>query len=500
MKYLSTCCSIAVLLTSASVQTARSQEIPLSAETEECLVCHAETHPGMVASWQKGRHSRITPHEALQKPELERRVSSADIDSSLLSVAVGCYECHSLNTGRHKDAFEHNGYTINVIVSPDDCATCHAVETDEYSRNLMAHAHANLMENGLYQTLIKSVNNPHSYANSDLTIGDTDTLTLYESCLYCHGTKVEVKGFVTKQTDLGEFQFPVLEGWPNQGVGRINPDGSKGACTACHPRHDFSIETARKPYTCAECHKGPDVPAFKVYEASKHGNIFKSKGQEYDFNAVPWTVGKDFTVPTCATCHVSLVVGPDETVISERTHQFNDRLAWRLFGVPYAYPHPAKADLRNVKNSQGLPLAVELNGEPVTEFVISKEEQQARDVRMKKMCLSCHNSEWVDNHFIRLENTIQKTNEITYEATKVLMDIWNGGYAEGLPQGKNIFDEEPERVWTSLWLFHTNSTRFASAMAGGGDYGVFANGRYQTTGELYKLLEKLQTYKGIHGK
>lgn len=33
-------------------------------------------------------------------------------------------------------------------------------------------------------------------------------------------------------------------------------------------------------------------------------------------------------------CHVSLLVSPDVTVIAERTHQFNDRLSWRLFGVP----------------------------------------------------------------------------------------------------------------------------------------------------------------------
>ena len=496
MKHLSVISLSIVLLGFMSVQSSQSQTIQVSAETEECLTCHSDIHPGIVASWQKSRHSKISPDHALKKAEIEQRISSTDIDSSLRFVAVGCYECHSLNTDKHKDAFEHNGYTINVIVSPNDCATCHALEASQYSKNLMAHAHTNLVENGLYQTLIASVNNPHSYANSNLAIGGTDTLTDYESCLYCHGTRVEVKGSVTKETDLGEYTFPVLEGWPNQGVGRINPDGSKGACTSCHPRHDFSIETARKPYTCSECHKGPDVPAFPVYEVSKHGNIFKSQSSEFEFNAVPWIVGKDFTAPTCATCHVSPVVAPDNSLVLERTHQFNDRLAWRLFGVPYAYPHPVEADLRGVKNSQGLPLAVELSGEPVAQFVISKEEQQARDSRMRKVCLSCHNSEWVDNHFARLDNTIEKTNEITYEATKILMDIWNGGYAEGLPQGKNIFDEEPERIWTSLWLFHTNSTRFASAMAGGGDYGVFANGRYQTTGQLYKLVDYLR----VHGE
>ncbi len=101
---------------------------------------------------------------------------------------------------------------------------------------------------------------------------------------------------------------------------------------------------ARKPYTCSECHKGPDVPAYKVYEVSKHGNIFHSLGKDYNFDNVPWVVGKDFTAPTCATCHASLLVTPDQKVIAERTHQFNDRLAWRLFGVPYAHPHPVHAD------------------------------------------------------------------------------------------------------------------------------------------------------------
>ena len=47
---------------------------------------------------------------------------------------------------------------------------------------------------------------------------------------------------------------------------------------------------ARKPYTCKECHVGPDVPAFKVYTASKHGNIFSARLAGWDFESVPWKV------------------------------------------------------------------------------------------------------------------------------------------------------------------------------------------------------------------
>ena len=222
------------------------QETALSGATEECLGCHRELHPGLVASWEKSRHSRITPASGLLKESISRRVSSESIDKSLRDVVVGCYECHSLRANQHADSFEHNGYRINVIVSPKDCATCHSVEAGQYSKNIMSHAYGNLVDNSLYRDMISAVNNNYHRKDKDLVLGGTDKRTEYESCLYCHGTKVEVKGLAPRQTAFGELTFPVLEGWPNQGVGRINPDGSKGACTSCHSRHEFSIEMARK--------------------------------------------------------------------------------------------------------------------------------------------------------------------------------------------------------------------------------------------------------------
>jgi len=476
------------------------EELNLSAETEDCLSCHAELHPGLVSSWMKSRHSKISPAEGIDRPALERRVSSENIPDALRETAVGCYECHGLRTDQHEDSFEHNGYEINIVVSSADCAVCHRVEADQYSDNIMAHAYGNLVNNSLYEDFTRVVNHQYAYQDGVLTIGEGDMLTEYESCLYCHGTKIEVKGLVTRDTDFGELEFPDLEGWPNQGVGRINPDGSKGACTSCHTRHAFSIEMARKPATCSECHKGPDVPAYKVYEVSKHGNIYNSKKEDFNFSNVPWRVGTDFTAPTCAACHASLLVSPDGTVIAERTHQYNDRLSWRLFGVPYAHPHPIDANLDEVRNSEGLPLAVELSGEPVAQYVISAEEQEVRNERMKAVCLSCHSTQWVDNHFLRLDNTIHKTNQMTREATAILSDIWAGGFEKGLPQNMSIFDEKAERMWTTIWLFYANSTRFASAMAGGGDYGVFANGRYQTTEQMVKLLEELQLYRNLEAE
>jgi hypothetical protein len=134
-----------------------------------------------------------------------------------------------------------------------------------------------------------------------------------------------------------------------------------------------------------------------------------------------------------------------------------------------------------------LPLATELTGEPVAEYLISKEEQAKRDAVMQGICKSCHHTGWVDNHFARLKNTIKETNNSTLTATQLISRIWEANLAQGLPQQANLFDEYIERVWTDTWLFHTNSIRFTAAMSGGGDYGVFANGRYQLTNKVFEL-------------
>jgi hypothetical protein len=423
----------------------------------------------------------------------KRRVSFEQVPEKLASVVVGCAECHTLNPDKHADTFDHNGFKVHVVVTPADCATCHPVEVDQYGRNTMAHAYGNLKNNAVYHSMADAVNGVQSFRDMETSQGAPDEQTEADSCFFCHGTRVEVKGTDVIDTDFGEMPFPVLSGWPNQGVGRVNPDGSLGSCSSCHARHQFSIEVARKPYTCSQCHKGPDVPAYKVYAVSKHGNIFSSlgKGKKWNFNRVPWTVGKDFTAPTCATCHVSLVVADDGRVVAERTHQMNDRLSWRIFGLIYAHPHPESPDTTIIKNEAGLPLPTELTGEPVGQYLIDAKEQARRRKAMEAVCLSCHSANWVDGHFARFENTIETTNEDTLTATKILLAAWGKGAAKGLAQDDSIFNEAIEKKWVEQWLFYANSTRYASAM-GGADYGVFANGRWYVSKNIQEMKDWLE--------
>jgi hypothetical protein len=472
--------------------------VPISDPTAECIDCHSSNHPGIIKDWQESRHAKTTPKDAMGVEDLARKVSSKTVPETVKNFAVGCAECHMQRPEAHADTFEHNGYDIHVVVSPDDCRMCHAEEAEQYSKNIMSVAYNNLAGNNFYQLHQQTIIGVKDNQSKRKSFLPADEDTKAEACYYCHGTKLKVVGSeIRDYEDVGELEFPIIEGWPNQGVGRINLDGSRGSCTACHTRHTFSIEMARKPYTCRECHVGPDVPAYKIYAASKHGNIFAAMHKTWDFNAVPWTIGKDFTAPTCASCHISLLVNTDEEVVSKRTHQMNNRLPWRIFGLIYAHPHPQNPDTTIIRNKDGLPLPTDLEGGFASQYLISKDEMDARRKTMQAACLNCHSTSWVRGQWKRFENSIQTTNADTLWGTQIMNEIWQRGYAGGLDRDNNPFDEAIEKKWSDSWLFYANTTRFASAMGCGGDYGVYANGRYQMAQNLLELGDWLELRKQI---
>ena len=225
-----------------------SENPKISSQTEDCISCHESVTPGIVSDWRTSLHSQNSFGSELLKPEIERRVSSVVVPTALKDVVVGCYECHSLNATKHTDNFDHFGYKINIIVSPNDCATCHKTEANEYANSKKANALDNLRKNPVYHALVNTTLGVKEVKDNKLNILDATHLTKNETCYGCHGTEVKVEGKLKIETDLGEIQVPKLTDWPNQGVGRINPDGSHGSCTPCHPRHSFSIKIARASY------------------------------------------------------------------------------------------------------------------------------------------------------------------------------------------------------------------------------------------------------------
>lgn len=468
----------------------------ISEASQQCVDCHSVATPAIVENWKRSRHSAVTPAEACEKKVLERRVSTNEVPPALANVVVGCAECHCMNADAHKDIFEHNEAKVHSTVTPRDCGTCHSVEADQYAKNIMSHANGNLAKNELFGAMMSSVNGVQT-VDKDLKIATTapDELTSADSCYSCHGTKLTVTGKMVRDTSYGDMEFLKIDGWPNQGVGRVNLDESRGSCSSCHTKHEFSIAMARKPYTCSQCHKGPDVPAYQSYLVSKHGNVYASTEKDWKMDSVPWVLGGDFSAPTCAVCHVSLVTSVDGEVIAQRTHQMNDRLPWRIFGVIYAHPHPKSPDTSLIRYKNGQPVPTSLDGDLATEFLITREEMNARQATLQKVCRGCHTRNWVDGHWSRFEQSLTNTNQMTLASTRLLESAWR----DKLADLSNPFDEAIEKLWVEQWLFYANSTRFASAMLGA-DYGVFANGRWFMSKNLRDIVDRIGCLRSVRSK
>ena len=479
----------------------------LSPQTQSCLSCHVRYTPGIVADWLRSKHAHVTPEEAWKKPKLEREISGLP-PANMRKYVVGCYECHGLNPDAHKDTFNHFGFKIHVIVTPKDCAVCHPVEVKQYERSVKAWAHYNLVKNPVYMMLVNASTEIDMFG-----IKAGFQRAKESACYACHGTEVKVVGMQTITYEGLTLQVPKFEGWPNHGVGRVNPDGSRGSCTACHPRHSFSMVVARSPYTCAQCHLDPDVPGFDVWKESKHGNIFLAEWKTYNMTAVPWVPGRDFRAPSCAVCHFSLLVSPDGKVIVNRTHDPGDRIWIRIFGV-YAHPQPRpeyEATFK-IRNQAGLPLPYcLLTGQPAsTKYLIDKQEMKRREEQMARICSACHAYPYAISRLHWFDEVVNETNKAILVATRLLAEAWKLGMAKGLKiemvNGKpkitvegNPFDEYIERLWVEAWLFYANSIRYAAAM-NGPDWSTFKRGWYKLTKDIQHMKELIELWKAAHGK
>jgi hydroxylamine dehydrogenase len=391
--------------------------------TEECILCHESVTPETVDQWEQSRHSEV---------------------------GVGCFDCHEASAS-DPSAFSHSLGLVTSVVSPNACAKCHATEVEEYSMSKHAWTtfigplkpwYQAMVAEGKdpldMQTAIDS--NPEEFIKGLVTPLFPDSGALENAgllddpeynhenqvngCETCHGTYVIAED--------GE----ITDGWPNSGVGRVNPDGSLGSCASCHTRHVFSKAEARKPETCGQCHLGPDHPQMEIYEESKHGNIFFSSGESWDWDDDDWGVD-DINAPTCATCHMSGFNGAVET-----THDSGARLYWEM---------QPKKSVPQWDSAELVPL-----GQQSPDI----EQAEAGRAEMKEVCTVCHVSSWVDPYFESFDNTISDYN-MMYDYTLALL---NEAYDEGLIDPSNPIDEVPEIQHYYIWHHSGRRWRMGAAM------------------------------------
>ncbi|PID76920.1 MAG: beta-ketoacyl-ACP synthase [Deltaproteobacteria bacterium] len=400
----------------SNVKTLRVER-GLSEVGQACVECHAENHPGIVADWKQSRHGHV---------------------------GVSCVDCHVVDQGSPMASQSCPGIRgtdiyMSVLVSSKTCARCHSQEVEQF--NASGHYRANVQYNdpeGRNYKGMKALMQAHEGQGIDKFKHASDMT----GCMQCHGSIItlDASGRPTKET------------WPSAGVATLYPDGGMGNCSSCHTRHRFSIAEARKPAACASCHLGPDHPDIEIFNNSKHGHIFNTEGNEWNYTSAPdaWEPG-DYRAPTCAICHQS-GIGDLAT-----THNVSERLKWNLW-----------AKKSKVRNSPD-PLSM-----------LTGDGEKGRKL-MKQVCSNCHTSSHVDNFFMQADNHIELYNEGYFDvAEKMRQELKEKGLLK-----ENPWDDEFQKIYYHLWHHEGRRMRQGAAM-GGPDYAHW-HGVFELQQDIYEL-------------
>lgn len=389
----------------------------ISKATTECLKCHKDSDRATYQQWGESKHYRAN---------------------------IGCFECHQAQK-EEADAFEHFGQYVATIVSPKDCAECHEREAAEFAAS--HHSKGARILGSLDNRLAEVVEGNNAFVTEAFPHGVSAAAV--SGCWQCHGTVVKV-------LEGGKLDAAT---WPNTGIGRINPDGSEGSCSACHARHAFSAEQARHPDNCGKCHMGPDHPQKEIYYESKHGIAFLAHKDKLRMDASKWIVGEDyFLAPTCATCHMSAT--SDQPV----THDVGMRISWN--NRPAISIRPDAADAKMGLAGKDVPW------------------EKRRD-NMKNVCLNCHNTQWVDNFYTQYDALIDLYQKKFAGPGLALMAL-----AKPLLRPAE-FSNRLDFIWYELWHHEGRRARMGASMMGP-DY-THWHGTYEVAKRFYaEMVPELQ--------
>jgi hydroxylamine dehydrogenase len=345
----------------------------------KCAQCHRHETPAIVAQYERSKHA---------------------------VKGVNCLDCHRPAAGQ--PSLDHNGFTIATRLTAKNCASCHAGEYDQFTRS--RHA----------APAWAAVNGPKDFTAEQIATGEK-----------WH------KGWVDRQPmAIGAMEGPTaLASGCNacHAIGRPNADGSLGTCTNCHARHSASVELARLPSTCGQCHMGPDHGQLEIYDESKHGALFAAQRDRMNLRADPTRLTTaDMSVPTCATCHMSGLEG------LAMTHDTSERLSFYLFA-------------------------------PVSTKRPGYERAQAA---MKDVCTKCHARSRIDEFYTSAEAVVQATNDKVQAAEDVMNALRREGLVSATPFSEPIDFEEFD-----LWHYFGRTAKHGAFM-GGADF-VQWHGNYE---------------------
>lgn len=340
---------------------------------------------------------------------------------------INCLDCHQPAANQQKE--EHHGFVISTKLTAGNCRSCHEP---------------------IYQEFLRSRHAAPAWAAVYGEKGLTSEQVAFSEQYQPGGTKRPPHPF----TQL-EGNAAMTSGCEQcHSVGRPNDDGTIGTCTACHTRHTSSVQIARLPSTCAQCHMGPDHSQIEIYEESKHGVMFQAQEGLMNLSVAPRDLTtRDMWVPTCATCHMSGING------LKATHDPSERLSWYLANaVSTKRPNYALAQ-----------------------------------ANMKQVCEQCHTPAIPDRVYKQAEAVVANTNQRVTDAKNLVDGLRADGTLTGPP-----FSNPIDFTYFDLWHYDGRTSKHGAFM-GGADF-VQWHGNYPMLQRMVQLKADADRLRREHGK
>lgn len=244
--------------------------VDVDAARAQCVECHTAITPGWVHSWQKSVHSNLDEIRNLPDSDSRayKKVMIEEVETNLRSMGilkegeplkeVGCIDCH-IGIGR-----DHGQHKTELHMP--DAATCGQCHVKQFAERESERDTFTWPQD---QWPAGRPSHALSYkANVETAIwAAMEQREVAEGCTFCHTLQ--------------------------------------NTCNSCHTRHEFSTVEARKPQACSTCHNGVDHNEFEGYMLSKHGVVYQTRGDTWDWNAqLADALDKGQNAPTCQFCHM----------------------------------------------------------------------------------------------------------------------------------------------------------------------------------------------------
>jgi hydroxylamine dehydrogenase len=361
-------------------------------EAEDCVKCHMKVTPALVAMFQastmgkKGvQNSAI--YEEVKKQRAPKEETETREGFLVRKGQITCVLCHGND---HSTITETSGRVADAV-----CGGCHDAIDEEYNKG-GGHTFDEPA-----QSWTRALDNPE-FAGLPLPV-----LQLSRDFRF---------------SQHGATQPPYYEHDPEyERSGLVLRNG----CDSCHTRHLFSAAEARKPQACKTCHGGAGDSVYDAYRQSKHGSIYDTQGEQWDWEmTLPEAYARgEYKTPTCAYCHMLV----KERYGSVRTtHNMTRKGIWKRGLQPMlvedskAEAEPYKAHLLEIRKQGG-----------------------AKRDEMTLVCRNCHSEKFARRYLDAADQVKSESDLLVLQARSVIDGLVQAGL---FPKTAPLLSGGPEQT------------------------------------------------------